>query len=104
MAKYTYTQAAGLLTTSSQTNLVTRIEMALLTKAAARIGSVVDPSAELGFIQQLKINPGNIAASVTPLVLTNIDVASPGADPAYNQPTDAELTTAINTLWNYFYK
>ena len=99
MATYTPTQGATLLQSGSTgaAPLVSRVEIALLQKAAAVAGTAV--GAEWAYILRLKTNPAGEANAALPLVLAIVNVATPGVDPAAIAPLDSEINAAVNTLW-----
>ena len=97
MPSYSLTQAAVLLTSSS--DLSTRVQQALVTRAVSRSAAAV--GAEAAYVRRVALNPAGEANAALPAVFAALSVADAGTDAAPTSPTDAELAVAVTSAWSF---
>ena len=95
MATYSLTQAAALL--SSSTDLVMRCQQALVSRAVTRFGVAVGN--EAAFCRRIAVNPAGEANAAITVVLSTVSVVATGTDIAPIAPSDAELTAGVEAAW-----
>lgn len=94
----TYTPAiASALVQAQSGDLSLRVQFALLQKCSALYAGA--SQADLALIFRIIKNPAGYANQILPLAIAVANVAATGTVAAPLAPTDAEITTAINTLW-----
>ena len=97
MASYSLTQAAALF--SAGGDLVVRVQIALVARAAARFEDAV--GAEAAYVRRVAANPAGEANAAVVAVLSAVSVADTGTESTPLVPTDVELTAGVVSAWPF---